>query len=416
MKIVIINKSDCIGGAAVVSHRLMQALALHGEEVSMLVMKADGEREANIEEYGNNSKGKRYFLAERLNIFLNNKFSRKNLFKVSTAKYGSDISEHRAIKEADVILLNWINQGALSWQGIENICKLKKPVIWTMHDMWQCTGICHHALECNRYKEDCGKCQYLGSVSSKDLSAEVANIKRQVYTTCRNLHFVAVSNWLAKKCGESGLMSRIDVKVIPNAFPVERFSSERLSNIEGVESGKKVIAMGAARLDDPIKGFDYMIDALNDIADNRNELAKSLHIILYGNIRNGELLERIKLPYTYLGSISMDKVAQVYSSSDIVVSTSLYETLPGTLIEGAASGCVPVTFGNGGQTDIVEHKKTGYIARYKSAKSIADGIEWAVVSGISREMLRENITRKFASSTVAQTYIDYITTLLATNK
>ena len=39
----------------------------------------------------------------------------------------------------------------LSLKNIEKILASGKPVVWTMHDMWPCTGICHHARECTRY-------------------------------------------------------------------------------------------------------------------------------------------------------------------------------------------------------------------------------------------------------------------------
>ena len=50
-------------------------------------------------------------------------------------------------KEADVIHLHWVNQGLLSLNDIKKMTQSGKPMVWTMHDMWACTGICHHARE-----------------------------------------------------------------------------------------------------------------------------------------------------------------------------------------------------------------------------------------------------------------------------
>ena len=112
MKIAIINKSDLNGGAAVVSYRLMNALREHGVDAKMLVTEKLG-NDGNVECYADKLKDKAVFLAERLQIFLQNGFSRENLFKVDTATWGRDISTHPNVQEADVIMLNWINQGAL---------------------------------------------------------------------------------------------------------------------------------------------------------------------------------------------------------------------------------------------------------------------------------------------------------------
>jgi len=65
-----------------------------------------------------------------------------------------------------------------------------------------------------------------------------------------------------------------------------------------------------------------------------------------------------------------------------------------------------VTFGKGGQADIVEHLKTGYIAEYKDPASIAEGIEWAIDANISREFLHSEVERNFASSMIAHQYIE----------
>ncbi|MEG0253230.1 MAG: glycosyltransferase [Muribaculaceae bacterium] len=413
MNIVIINKSDIIGGAAVVSYRLTNALCDAGADAKMLVMEQSGDDHAVVSSFGNSKLGKYYFIKERLKIFFANGFSRKNLFKVSIANSGFDISKHPLVQNADIIVLNWINQGALSIRGIEKLVELDKPIVWTMHDMWECTGICHHAYDCNGYKTDCGACGYLKSKGHRDLSYYVLQQKVYLYRNS-NIKFVAVSNWLAERCRESSLLERGDIRVIHNAFPIEKYDYRRISNGSlQLATDKTVIIMGAARLDDPIKGFEYMIDAMNYIAKHSPSFASKIHLVLFGNIRNVKLLDEIKIPYTYVGNVkSESEVAALYAQSDIVVSTSLYETLSGTLIEGEAAGCVPVTFGNGGQRDIITHLDTGYIAQYKSAKSIAEGIEWASQAHIDRERLHNEVLNKFSATKIAQQYIALFDELL----
>ena len=105
-------------------------------------------------------------------------------------------------------------------------------------------------------------------------------------------------------------------------------------------------------------------------------------------------------------------VRQLYASSDVVLSTSLYETLPGTLIEGQAAGCLPVTFGRGGQGDIVTHRVDGYIAEYPDPKDIARGILWALNAKVDRQALHDSVGRRFGAESVAKRYIDLYTRLL----
>ena len=415
MKVTLLNHSDTLGGASVVTFRLMQALRDEGVDAQMLVLSKTSDSES-VTQLCSRRRRNRAFLSERLNIFLRNGFSKANLFKVSTATHGVSLISHPLIAEADVIAINWINQGMLSLDELEALTQLGKPIIWTMHDMWCLTGVCHHALECDNYKAQCGKCQFISNGRRKnDLSHTTWLRKNEIYKNS-NIYFVPVSNWLAEKCRQSSLLADKQIEVIHNAFPIDFYSTTPSSLVQGfgIDYDKNLILMGAARLDDPIKGFEYAIEAINVISKTNPDMAKKCEVVFFGEIRDIQLLKRMRMPYLHLGRINDPKVIrQLYASAKVVISTSLYETLPGTLIEGQAAGCVPVSFGMGGQADIIDHKVTGYIAEYKSPKSIAEGIVWALETAPDREMLHNSVREKFASKVIAQRYIELFKKLLS---
>jgi hypothetical protein len=116
MKILILSTSERTGGAAVAANRLMHALNKSGQEAKMLVRDKQTD-DPNVVSINTNWWKKKInfvrFAYERWVIFLNNRFSRKNLFAVSIANTGTDISDHPLVKEADIIHLHWINQGFL---------------------------------------------------------------------------------------------------------------------------------------------------------------------------------------------------------------------------------------------------------------------------------------------------------------
>ena len=415
MKVTLLNHSDTLGGASVVTFRLMQALRDEGVDAQMLVLSKTSDSES-VAQLCSRRHRNRAFLFERLNIFLRNGFSKANLFKVSTATHGVSLISHPLIKEADVIAINWINQGMLSLDELEALTRLGKPIIWTMHDMWCLTGVCHHALECDNYKAQCGKCQFISNGRRKnDLSHSTWLRKNEIYKNS-NIYFVPVSNWLAEKCRQSSLLADKHIEVIHNAFPIDFYSTTPSSLVQGfgIDYDKNLILMGAARLDDPIKGFEYAIEAINVFSKTNPDLAKKCEVVFFGEIRDIQLLKRLRMPYLHLGRINDPKaIRQLYASAKVVISTSLYETLPGTLIEGQAAGCVPVSFGMGGQADIIDHKVTGYIAEYKSPESIAEGIVWALETAPDREMLHNSVREKFASKVIAQRYIELFKKLLS---
>ena len=222
LKVVIINKSDSTGGAAVVSFRLMNALRTAGVDARMLVAEKLTDSPF-VEAAGKPWQLKCSFLAERLKIFLANGLNRKTLFKIDTGSDGVPLHKHPAVMEADVICLNWVNQGLLSLKEAERITALGKPVVWTMHDMWNMTGICHHAALCDRFSDECGCCPLLGhNGDENDLSRRVqlkkASLRHQPRRNAGHT-FVAVSNWLAERSRHSTLLRDKSVSVIPNAFP-----------------------------------------------------------------------------------------------------------------------------------------------------------------------------------------------------
>ena len=131
-----------------------------------------------------------------------------------------------------------------------------------------------------------------------------------------------------------------------------------------------------------------------------------IHLVLYCNIRNHELLNEIAIPYTYIGKVnSISELSDIYTQGDIVLSTSLYETLPGTVMEGKASGGVPSTIGHGGHNDIRNNNRAGYIADYNDALSSFNGIEWAINASLDKQMLHDSVEQKFSTESIAKKYI-----------
>lgn len=413
-KIVLVNNSDTLGGAAIVTFRLMQALRRKGLDVKMVVYTKTSSEE-NISPIYTRFIRTMAFCLERLKLIIATGFNYNNLFKISSGDYALNVHRHPWVKEADIICLNWFNQGVMSLEGIRKLHKMGKKIIWTMHDMWAMTGICHHSYECEYYLDKCGNCQFLaGGGKPDDLSHKVWDKKDKLYRDVP-ITFVAVSSWLEQRARQSALLRNCAVLTIHNAFPIEQFYTSPIKQIYNLETPTKpnLILFGAARLDDPIKGLNYAIEAFNYIFDNYPEIASNSAVYFFGALKHPEILDTMRFSYRWLGRVNDFKILRyLYSSAKVVVSTSLYETLPGTLIEGQAGGAIPVTFGRGGQDDIVEHMKTGYIAKYLDTQDVAKGIMWALKSDITRDSLHRSVEEKFSSAAIAQKYVELFDHLL----
>lgn len=407
--IVLVCTNDILGGAAVVTYRLMKALQSLGLKASMLVMNKFSD-DPDVHVVGWKPGRRIRFIAERAYIFAHNGFNRRDLFKVSVANTGYDLSKHQLIKEADAIILSWVNQGMLSLSDIKRLGKLGKPIAWIMHDMWCFTGACHHALGCDGFKHQCGHCRYFyGGKHKTDLSSRGLIAKSSLYRSLPRLRMVAVSSWLRDQARNSSVLNSRDVAQIPNAFPINNFyiNPRGIKLPEGIDTHRKLIIMGAARLDDPIKDFPLAIDALNSLSRAHPEVMSDCQLILYGNLRDPGILGKLKFPHIHLGTIhDRNLLRELFSISKIVLSTSVFETLPGTIIEGMAAGCIAVATGNGGQRDIIEDGNTGFIAE-SNADSIAIAIYKALYATPthSRQIQHDSIESRFDGKIIAQRII-----------
>ncbi len=409
MKVLMLNTSDGAGGAAIAVTRLSRALREAGVEVSMLVLNHKGNDEGVVTV--NTSWAKRLpFLWERLVIWVNNFFSCKNLFKVSIANVGFDVTKTREFQEADIIHLHWINQGFLSLKVIDKIFRSGKPVVWTMHDMWECTAICHHAYECTAFQTACCYCSFLRFPSKRDLSYRVFRKKKKIFQASMAT-FVSVSRWLAHQAEQSALLWGKSIEVIPNTLSLNNF--ELLDRTEcrqrlSLPVDKHIILFGAARVDDPIKGFPMLMQAFKYLIDSGVYRQEDLHLLFFGQVKNEtEIYPFIPIEYTHVGWVdSPQQFSRLYSAADVAVSSSRYEAFGQTLIEAQACGCLPVSFGNSGQADIIRHRESGYLVEERNPEALAEGIRWAIDEGgnISRESLREEVVSKYSGEVVASQY------------
>ncbi|MCM1521855.1 MAG: glycosyltransferase [Muribaculaceae bacterium] len=413
-KIVLVNHSDTLGGASVVTFRLLQALRKRGLDVRMVVFTKTS-NESYVSANGSRFGRAMRFCMERLWMLVRGSIPYDKIFQVSTGDFALNVHNHPWIKEADIVCLNWINQGLMGLDGIRHLHKMGKKIVWTLHDMWAFTGICHHAYDCDHYRDQCGGCMFVdGGGSLDDLSHRVWNKKMALYSSVP-ITFVTVSRWLEKRARSSSLLHDRPVMTIHNAFPIETFYTTPPAHIDSLLSLTKpnLILFGAARLDDPIKGLQYAIDAFNYIFDHYPELATTTAVYLFGSMKTPEMLDSIRMSHRWLGMVKDIKILRyLYASAKVVVSTSLSESLQGTLIEGQAAGAIPVTFGGDGREDIVSHLKTGYIARYMDIEDVANGIKWALEADISRDYLHQTVAERFGADRITERYMDLFSSLL----
>lgn len=408
MRVLIINTSERIGGAAIAANRLMEALKKNGVKARMLVRDKQTDH-LTVASVGSNMMMSVKFVWERTIIFIANMFSRKNLFQVDIANTGINVTEHAEFKKADVIHLHWVNQGFLSLSDIDRIVHSGKTVVITLHDQWYFTGICHYSSECDKYKTLCENCGMLNSRLFGDLAKRVFNRKLRIYENS-NITFVGCSKWMTNLAEKSRLTEDNKVVSIPNAINTERF--HQIGKAEAREEmllplDKKLILFGCQRITDERKGFKYLVDALRIIKDRDVNFAENIEIVVVGGdsdkIRNSMPFKVI--PVSYVSDPK--KMVALYNAVDLYVTPSLQDNLPNTIVESLACGTPCVGFNVGGIPEMIDHKSNGYVAKYKDANDLATGILWTLTA--DSEKLSHNARTKaietYSEDIVAKQYI-----------
>ena len=141
MRVLIINTSERIGGAAIAAGRLMESLKNNGIKAKMLVRDKQTDQ---ISVVGLKRSWLQVwkFMWERIVIWSANRFQRYHLFDVDIANTGTDITSLPEFRQADVIHLHWINQGMLSLKNIRKILTSGK-ISEAMKSITSRQSLCH---------------------------------------------------------------------------------------------------------------------------------------------------------------------------------------------------------------------------------------------------------------------------------
>ena len=399
MRVLFINTSERLGGAAIAANRLMNTLQNHGIKVKMLVRDKETDQ-LNIVGLKKTWWKLWQFVWERVVIWKANDFKKNNLFAVDIANTGTDITILPEFKQADIIHLHWINQGMLSLNDIKKILASGKPVVWTMHDMWPCTGICHHARECTKYQQECHHCPYLfKGGKSNDLSQKIFQKKKELYQITP-ITFVTCSKWLKEKAAQSALLKGDEIISIPNPINTNLFKPRDKAEARircELPLNKKLILFGAAKITDKRKGIDYFIESCHLLLQKYPAMKDTIGVVVYGQ-QADQIVNLIPFQVYCMNYIDNEKnLVNVYNAVDIYVTPSLEENLPNTIMESMACGVPCVGFEVGGIPEMIDHLHNGYVAKYKSAEDLANGIHWTL-SESEYQSLSEEATRKVVSN------------------
>ncbi len=319
--------------------------------------------------------------------------SRETLFYFSPANIGKRISDFYDIKEADILHFHWINQGFISLSELKKLFGSGKKLVWTLHDMWAFTGGCHYSGTCRLFTSECGKCPFLRTRKSNDLSNKVFRKKKKIYQNS-NLTIVTPSHWLAEKVRSASLMQQFNTVVIPNPIDTEIFKPEKkalIRKINNIPEHKFIILAGSANLKDKRKGFHFVLKALEMLISGNPEIKEKTGLLTFGKSSEELTLPCDHYPISFLDDEKA--IAMLYQLSDVYILPSLEDNLPGTVMESLSCGTPVVAFNTGGIPEMIDHEINGYLSDKEDMNSLCDGLKW-IFHHKDTERIRNNCRRK----------------------
>jgi glycosyltransferase involved in cell wall biosynthesis len=165
-----------------------------------------------------------------------------------------------------------------------------------------------------------------------------------------------------------------------------------------------VVGFSAANLHDKRKGLEQLLHELEIIA--REGLNFELELLLLGESKAEVKCPGVKVRQT--GLVSSGQVAANLIAIDVLVNFSQEENLSMSLIEALSAGVPVLALDSGGNSDVVQNGKTGYLLG-KSSDLRARLIELAADRSritIFAKAAQEDFHSRFRADKVANRYLE----------
>jgi glycosyltransferase involved in cell wall biosynthesis len=317
--------------------------------------------------------------------------------------YGSTkrILHSELFEQADIIQLHNLHGWYFNYDLLPQV-SARKPVIWTLHDMWAFTGHCAYSYGCVRWQNGCFDCPLLRGDGRRlveprptllDRTSHQWKRKRALFRRSR-LHIVTPSVWMADQVRKSMLGDALSVQCIPNGVDLAAFAPGEKSAARqalSIRDSARVILFVAAKVIQGRKGLAYLYEALHSMQNTEDVL-----LLTVGSAEpSHQQLERFE--QLHLGHVADEsRLNLAYNAADVYVLPTLADNQPLTVVESLASGTPVVAFDIGGIPEMVTHLYTGYLARYKDVADLAAGI----LTILDNDDLREGMRQKCRAAAV----------------
>ncbi len=318
-------------------------------------------------------------------------------------------------KDYDLVIV-YFWQELLSFKTIEAIYdKLHCTIIFMGVDYSHMSGGCHFTGDCENYIIGCGCCKGFESNDPNDFSHFNVNYRKAVYKKVKPI--VIGNTYMHQFYDKSYLLKNYKRKEI--GFPIIDsnlffpLDSNFLRAKYDISSEVKfIIFLGSQNVDDKRKGVSYMLDALKLFYDTLNESEKKSILLIIAGKQIDKIKDRFLFNYKFVGYIPVCQLPEIYSLSNVFLSTSINDAGPMMVNQSLMCGTPVIGFEMGTMLDSVKDKGTGFCAKLKDTGDLSNNIEKMykmVIYEPEKYSNMRNLCREFAIKTYSpKCYVEHM--------
>jgi glycosyltransferase involved in cell wall biosynthesis len=276
------------------------------------------------------------------------------------------LARSNSVEWADVVHLHNLHGNWFDLRALRTLAR-RRPLVWTLHDMWPMSGHCAYSFDCERWRTGCGPCPLFNADRRPlddipqppwDNSGPGWRFKRRLYEELEQLTITAPSRWLIDLARESilAVAPGSSFRQIPHGIDTDTYKPTPRSKARralGLAPNRAVVLFGAASLAQERKGLRHLAAALR-----LPPLAgRNLTLLAFGRVKG----LAAELPgLQSLGEIFDERRQSLaYNAADLAVVPSLADNQPLVALEALACGTPVVASAVGGLTELVSHAETG---------------------------------------------------------
>ena len=226
--------------------------------------------------------------------------------------------------------------------------------------------------------------------------------------------FLVMQKFVAKRLKKIVVPSNSSMEDIEEEFHVDKNKMERVMN--GIDLNVfypdskiqkipfRLVTVASA--DVPLKGLDYLLNALSDLAEVYSDI--SLSVI--GEQKKGghteRLIKKLNLEkrVNFFSNLTQEDLRKTYCEAELAIIPSLYEGFGFAAIEAMACGVPLISSSGGALPEVI--KDTGIIIPPKNVKEIYNSVDYLLSSPhIAKELAEKGLQRansKFSWAAIAK--------------